>query len=155
MANLTSCPLPFVSEADHPYTAGFRAGRFCGPVSAGLSCCLPCPLEQWFYTDEFERNRSIAYWFNVPGLVCQAFLLLSFAVLKERHSHVHYLSIGLCVALVSLEVGMAWVGRTRQADGMIAVLHCAVGDEAESMPRRGHAERSALRSLMRLEWRAA
>ncbi|KAK5715129.1 hypothetical protein LTR15_010545 [Elasticomyces elasticus] len=99
-----ACPAPFLAETAYPYTAGLRNGRFCGPFAPGVSCCLPCPLEGLIYSDALDRNRHIACWFNVPALVCQAFLLLSFAVLKERHSHAHYLSVGLCISLAALEL---------------------------------------------------
>ncbi|TKA78813.1 hypothetical protein B0A55_02235 [Friedmanniomyces simplex] len=98
------CPVPFLAESAYPYTAGLRSGRFCGPFAPGVSCCLPCPLEGLVYSDAFERNTKIAYWFNVPALLCQVFLLASFAVLKERHSHAHYLSVGLCISLAMLEL---------------------------------------------------
>jgi len=101
-----TCPAPFLTESAYPYTGGLRSGRFCGPVVAGPSCCLPCPLEHLVYSDAFERNKNIAYWFNVPALACQLFLLLSYAALKERHSHVHYLSVGLCISLMTLEVDL-------------------------------------------------
>ncbi|KAK4570232.1 hypothetical protein LTR86_002312 [Recurvomyces mirabilis] len=104
MSTLTSCPPPFVDQSAHPYTSGYRPGRLCGPFGSTLTCCLPCPTETWFYSDTFERNKNIAYRFNVPALICQVFLLLTFAVLKKKHSHVHYLSIGLCVSLVVLEL---------------------------------------------------
>ena len=109
MSTLTSCPPPFLDQSAHPYTSGYRHGRFCGPFSSALTCCLPCPTENWFYSDTFEHNKHIAYWFNVPALICQVFLLLTFAVLKKKYSHVHYLSIGLCVSLVVLEV--SWSSR--------------------------------------------
>ncbi|KAK5108347.1 hypothetical protein LTR62_008376 [Meristemomyces frigidus] len=103
MATPPICPLPFLPESAHPYTAGSLKGRFCGPVGT-LLCCLPCPTEDWFYSDTFERNRDIAFWFNVPALVCQIFLLVSWAVLKGRQSGVHFLGVGLCVSLVALEL---------------------------------------------------
>ncbi|KAK5125751.1 hypothetical protein LTR85_012026 [Meristemomyces frigidus] len=87
MANLTmGCPTPFVDQSDYPPTGGFLDGRFCGPFTAGL------------------RNVTIAYWLNVPALVCQVLLLLSFAVLPSEKSHRHYLSVGLCVSLILLEL---------------------------------------------------
>ncbi len=104
VAPAVSCPAPFLAESAHPYTAGLRSGRFCGPFAPGVSCCLPCPLEGLVYSNAFQRNLRIAYWFNVPALICQVFLLASFAVLKEKHSHAHYLSIGLCISLALLEV---------------------------------------------------
>ena len=69
---------------------------------------MPCPLENWVYSNTFERNLNIAYWFNVPALVCQVVLLLSFAFLPaERKSQGQYLSVGTCVSLILFEVS-AW-----------------------------------------------
>lgn len=80
------------------------AGRFCGNVTADLSCCLPCPIEHWVYSDAFMSNARIAFWFNVPALVAQVFLLVTFAVLLGEKGHGHYLSVGLVVSMVMLEV---------------------------------------------------
>jgi len=99
-----ACAAPFLPESAYPPTGGFVAGRFCGSVSANASCCLPCPIEHWVYSDSFERRAHIAYWFNVPALVCQVFLLLSFALLSEEKSQRHYMSVGLCISLILLEV---------------------------------------------------
>ena len=79
----------------------------CGEISATLTCCLPCPLVQWLYPDWLFRSAQIANWFNVPALVCQVFLLVTFAVLPQEKVHGRYLSVGLCVALVMLEVGFS------------------------------------------------
>jgi hypothetical protein len=51
----------------------------------------------------------VAFWFNVPALIAQVFLLVTFAVLPERVSGRHYLSIGLCCALVLMEVSVWFV----------------------------------------------
>ncbi|KAK3679436.1 hypothetical protein LTR78_000997 [Recurvomyces mirabilis] len=117
MSTLTSCPSPFVDQSAHPYTSGYRPGRLCGPFGSTLTCCLPCPTETWFYSNTFERNKNIAYWFNVPALICQVFLLFTFAVLKKKHSHVHYLSIGFHAERPPLEhvLWMEW----RPAGGRI------------------------------------
>lgn len=73
-------------------------------MTATTTCCLPCPLQQWVSSNAFERKASIAYWFNAPALACQVFLLLTFLILPPEVSGRHYLSIGLCIALVLLEV---------------------------------------------------
>lgn len=90
------------------------ASTFCGQISPTLSCCLPCPLEQWIYSDSLPRYVSIAQWFNLPALICQIFLLVTFAVLPQERAKVQgrYLSVGLCVGLVLLEVseGHSWSG---------------------------------------------
>ena len=106
-----SCPAPFLSESDYPGSGGFQAGRFCGQVVAGLSCCLPCPVAQWVFSDDFYHKLEIAYWFNVPSLVCQVFLLLTYAVLPVEKSHRHYLSAGLCVSMIMVEVSREHVSR--------------------------------------------
>ena len=97
-----SCPSPFLDFDDYPSTAGYLPGQFCGPLTSTLNCCLPCPLKQWMYSDDYDKKEEIASWFNVPALICQVLLLVTMAVLpKERH----YLSVGLCVSLIMLEVG--------------------------------------------------
>lgn len=52
-------------------------------------------------------KTQIANWFNVISLFCNAFMLLSFAVLPPEKSHRHYLSIGLCVSLILLNARVA------------------------------------------------
>ncbi|RMX80587.1 hypothetical protein D0869_07438 [Hortaea werneckii] len=101
----TSCPKPFLDLNDYPYKAGFERGRFCGAFRPDLTCCLPCPLEYWSYSDEFSQNVDSAHWVNLPAMVCQFFLLLTFIVLPPEKSHRHYLSVGLCLALILLELG--------------------------------------------------
>ncbi|KAI7358519.1 hypothetical protein KC320_g1014 [Hortaea werneckii] len=101
----TSCPKPFLDLDDYPYTAGFERGRFCGAFRADLTCCLPCPLEYWSYSDDFTHNVHVAHWVNLPAMVSQIFLLLTFIVLPPEKSHRHYLSVGLCLALILLELG--------------------------------------------------
>ena len=45
-----------------------------------------------------------AYWFNVPAFLGQVLLFVTFAVLPVEKGHGHYLSVGLCVSMVMLEV---------------------------------------------------
>lgn len=140
MANSTisACPAPFVDLSNYPPTGGFLPGRFCGAYDAELSCCLPCPLEQWTYSDQFEHNRNIAYWFNVPALVCQVLLLLTFAVLPEEKSHRHYMSVGLCVSLILLEV----------SDGGRTLGPRAGADDRYSFPSSYRLARSLMSATM-------
>lgn len=110
-SNLTiTCPAPFLDESLHPTSGGYVPGRFCGPFTDSLYCCLPCPLQQWVYSNDFQHKANIAYWFNVPGFIAQVFLLLSFLFLREEESKGHYMSVGLCVALMMLEVGKTRFG---------------------------------------------
>ena len=110
------------------------AGRFCVPVPRGQSgpvtCCLPCPREDWVYRDSESsrhlvptRSRSsavadagadagffamtrIANYINVVGLVCCFALLLSFAVLPLERTHRHYLSVCLILGIVVMHVSL-------------------------------------------------
>ena len=127
MANLTiSCPAPFLAESDYPSPGGYINGRFCGPVTADLSCCLPCPLAQWVYSDAFTYKANVAYWFNVPALVAQVFLMVTFVVLGRGKGNEgnggHYLSWGLCGGLVMLEVSTS--NRVLLGMGREALTYC-------------------------------
>ena len=84
-SNLTiSCPAPFLNESLYLPSGGYTPGRFCGLFTDSLYCCLTCPLQQWVYSDAFRHKANIAYWFNVPGFVAQAFLLLSLSFCARR-----------------------------------------------------------------------
>ena len=122
-----TCPAPFLDQSLYPSTGGYTSGRFCGPFTDTLYCCLPCPLQQWVYSDEFQHKANIAYWFNVPGFVAQVFLLLSFAVLREEESRGHYMSVGLCVALCLLEVSGSTRGEGRDVDELGRQLYADTG----------------------------
>lgn len=59
-----SCPAPFLSAADYPYTGGFIDGRVCGNPTPDLQCCLACDKHNWVYTNSKltiycpQTNRS-------------------------------------------------------------------------------------------------
>jgi hypothetical protein len=100
-----SCIPPFLPESSFPYTGGFQAGRLCSNlIIPGESCCVPCPVEKWVYSEDFHRKQIIAGWLNVPALVMQVLILGTYCVLGAERSHRHFLSVGLCVSLVVLEV---------------------------------------------------
>ncbi|KAI0195926.1 hypothetical protein F4808DRAFT_323664 [Astrocystis sublimbata] len=98
------CVAPFLSEADFPSQGGFISGRLCSNIT-GASCCLPCPLTDWVYSDNFETATQSAEWVNVAGMVGCAFLLLSWFALPVEKTHRHYLSICLTVAIVFMNLG--------------------------------------------------
>lgn len=83
------------------------AGRFCAPISqiqAGLNCCLPCPATDYFYPPEFRTWYRAAEALNLAGLVCLAFLLISFIFLPAEKTRRHYLSYCLIIAAMFLAV---------------------------------------------------
>ncbi|CZT00371.1 hypothetical protein WAI453_013316 [Rhynchosporium graminicola] len=110
MSNATSfpreggCLAPFIPADLFPVTGGFVDGRFCSSL-LGPSCCLPCPQTEWLYPDTFKATAHAASWINVGGVICSAFLLLSFAFLPVEKTHRHYLSVCLAVAIVIMQFG--------------------------------------------------
>ncbi|KAI1369363.1 hypothetical protein F5Y08DRAFT_151796 [Xylaria arbuscula] len=100
----TGCLRPFYNEEAFPMTGGYVAGRLCSNIT-GVSCCLPCPLTDWVYPDNFQTATKSADWINVAGMVGCAFLLLSWIILPVERTHRHYLSICLTVAVVFMNLG--------------------------------------------------
>ncbi|KAI1172512.1 hypothetical protein F4777DRAFT_509091 [Nemania sp. FL0916] len=98
------CLPPFLNEEAFPSKGGYIAGRLCSNIT-GASCCLPCPLTDWVYPDNFTTATQSADWINVAGMVGCAFLLLSWIVLPVEKTHRHYLSICLTVAVVFMNLG--------------------------------------------------
>ena len=82
-------------------------GRFCS-AAAGISCCLPCPNTDWLYPDSFGTMTEAASWINVVGLVCQVFMLLSWAFLPASKTARHYLSICLVIATMMMGVSQSF-----------------------------------------------
>ncbi|KAI1409739.1 hypothetical protein F5Y13DRAFT_193003 [Hypoxylon sp. FL1857] len=110
MANSTidalrgGCPAPFFNELMFPTEGGHVEGRLCSPLGR-LSCCIPCPMTDWAYPDDFDTATGAANWVNVVGMVCCAFLLISWIVLPVDKTHRHYLSISLTCATVLMNLG--------------------------------------------------
>ncbi|GAW18262.1 hypothetical protein ANO14919_077360 [Xylariales sp. No.14919] len=98
------CYAPFFNEEAFPTTGGYVSGRLCSNLT-GASCCLPCPLTDWVYPDNFKTATQSADWINVAGMVGCGFLLLSWVVLPVERTHRHYLSICLTVAVVFMNLG--------------------------------------------------
>ncbi|EAA35170.3 hypothetical protein GE21DRAFT_1311 [Neurospora crassa] len=105
MANATNpCPAPFLSEALFN-DGGFVDGRLCQEVGQGLRCCLPCPMTDWAYPDEFNTLGEVAQWVAVAGTACCVFLLLSWIILPVEKTHRHYLSLCLTTAVLFMNLG--------------------------------------------------
>ncbi|PIA97168.1 hypothetical protein CB0940_05945 [Cercospora beticola] len=103
--NITFCPTPFVAESDFPNTGGYLGGRYCGKLSPTLSCCLPCPLENLVYTDNFLHLMDASHWLNIPSLALQCLLLITFLVLPADVGHRNYLGLGLCISIIMVQLG--------------------------------------------------
>ncbi|CAI4213740.1 unnamed protein product [Parascedosporium putredinis] len=87
-----ACLAPFFDPARFPIDEGFVEGRLCQPLSADLTCCLPCPVTDWVYPESFNTMSTVANWLSVVAAVCNVFLLLSYAVLPVDKTHRHYLT---------------------------------------------------------------
>lgn len=83
------------------------AGRFCAPVPlpGDPTCCLPCPVQDWTYSDSFETYSLVAQWLSVIGLVLMVFMLLSYLVLPAQQTRSHYLSVCLIVSVAFIAIG--------------------------------------------------
>ncbi|KAI1447659.1 hypothetical protein F5Y02DRAFT_415657 [Annulohypoxylon stygium] len=107
MANETlrgGCPVPFFNEDLFPTTGGHIEGRLCSPLGR-INCCVPCPMTDWAYPDNFNTAATAANWVNVVGMICCGFLLISWIVLPVEKTHRHYLSISLACAIVLMNLG--------------------------------------------------
>ncbi|KAH7041900.1 hypothetical protein B0J12DRAFT_580073 [Macrophomina phaseolina] len=101
-----TCPPPFVSDADYQRGGGYVHGRFCGinPGVPGQKCCLPCPVQDWVYPEEFTDKLKIANYVGISSVALCGFLLLSFLVLPPERSNRHYLTIGVTLAITFFSI---------------------------------------------------
>ncbi|KAK6519516.1 hypothetical protein TWF281_003343 [Arthrobotrys megalospora] len=112
---LEFCPTPLVPLADFPATGGSINGRLCTkiptPFGTTYPCCVPCPVQDWLYPDNFSRIVDAVAYVNLASITACLFMLLSFWVLPTTQTHRHYLSVSLVVAVLIMEasfvVGMA------------------------------------------------
>lgn len=82
-------------------------GRLCQEVrGTNIRCCLPCPMTDWAYPEEFNTLGVVAQWVAVAGTVCCVFLLLSWIVLPVDKTHRHYLSLCLTTAVLFMNVSI-------------------------------------------------
>ncbi|KAL1969101.1 hypothetical protein VTN77DRAFT_355 [Rasamsonia byssochlamydoides] len=101
------CPPPFLQESLFPSSGGYIDGRFCETVNTAagtLSCCLPCPLENWRYPDNVHSKTVAASWLAVAVLPLSAFLLITYAVLPAKWTHRNYISICFTLALCCMQI---------------------------------------------------
>ncbi|KAL6715922.1 hypothetical protein ACLMJK_006883 [Lecanora helva] len=97
-----ACTPPFLQLSKFDSTVGYLPGRFCAPVptlEGTVNCCLPCPITDWVYSDEFDVIPKAANWLNVAGMVCSVSMLATFFVLPISRTNRHYLTVGLVIAL--------------------------------------------------------
>ncbi|KAF2197238.1 hypothetical protein GQ43DRAFT_216772 [Delitschia confertaspora ATCC 74209] len=91
------CPAPFFDVSKFG-SEGFTAGRFCASVpqiKRDLVCCLPCPVTDFLYPEDFMTWHRIAEGFSLAGLISLLFILISFIFLPAEKTRKHYLSVSL------------------------------------------------------------
>ncbi|KAF2145006.1 uncharacterized protein K452DRAFT_222264, partial [Aplosporella prunicola CBS 121167] len=95
------CLPPFLPASDFPKKGGYTSGRFCGTDGSpsGQICCLPCPLEDWVYSDRYVKDVKVSSWISVASFALCSFLLISFVALPSETNIRHFLNIGLTVAI--------------------------------------------------------
>lgn len=97
-----ACPPPFLNAVDFPPTGGDTRARFCETVAflpGSPTCCLPCPAENWFYSDRIRTLFTVSEGVCIAGLICAAYLLLSYAILPPQYTGRHYLSVSLVIGV--------------------------------------------------------
>ncbi|OJD40299.1 uncharacterized protein BKCO1_1000492 [Diplodia corticola] len=105
-----ACPAPFLDESLFPKSGGFVPGRACalnpleGP-NATSRCCIPCPIFDYVYDDDFKNLTDGAAWLHVVGFILCGFLLISMAVLPVTATRRTFLNIILLVGIMLLELG--------------------------------------------------
>ncbi|KAJ9664940.1 hypothetical protein H2201_004992 [Coniosporium apollinis] len=147
---LSECLPPFRDLRDYPELGGYGKGRLCSPFPPGsnLTCCLPCPIQDYVYPDNFASKLKIAQYCSIPSLLACAFLLFSFVFLPPEKSQRHYLSVGLLISVLLITISFiiplgtdpdlcydqvtphdmysdmscAWTGALLQVGGMGAVV---------------------------------
>lgn len=84
-------------------------GRTCAenPLADGPNpprCCIPCPVFDWTYGDNFKSMTDGAAWVNVAGFILCGFLLISSLVLPANLTRRSYLNITLLGSVMLLEL---------------------------------------------------
>ncbi|KAI9171426.1 hypothetical protein HJFPF1_00909 [Paramyrothecium foliicola] len=108
MANNTSinlCSPPFFNINLFPDEGGFVDGRLCQVITEEMTCCLPCPMTDWVYPDNFSTLTAAGDWVATASLICCVFLLLSWLCLPVDKTNRHYLSICLTIPVALMNLG--------------------------------------------------
>ncbi|KAH8890836.1 putative G-protein coupled receptor [Thozetella sp. PMI_491] len=101
----SECPSPFYRAEWFNNSMGYVEGRICQQITDDVSCCLPCPMTDWVYPDNFNTLGLAAEWVAVVSTICCVFILASWVALPVEKSGRHYLSIGLSVGVLMMGLG--------------------------------------------------
>jgi hypothetical protein len=120
----------------HPVRPGHNcAPNPLDPSANASSCCIPCPIYDYVYSNDYKRLADGAAWVHVVGLVLSTFLLVSYLVLPVQATRHAYLNIVLLVGIMLLSLGFV-IPLARQPEqcfdpvtpnGQSTSLTCAFG----------------------------
>ncbi|KAK5990684.1 hypothetical protein PT974_08953 [Cladobotryum mycophilum] len=99
------CPPPFLEASLFGTTQGYVEGRVCQTITNNLHCCLPCPMSDWVYPDNFNSVVDAVDWIAVVSVICCVLLLLSWAFLPVEKTNRHYLSICFTIGILLMNLG--------------------------------------------------
>ncbi|OJJ80706.1 protein gprM [Aspergillus glaucus CBS 516.65] len=101
------CQFPFLQQNLFPDTGGYINGRYCAVVpnpGGHENCCVPCPVANWKYGDELMAKTKIPSYISALIFPFVVLLLLSYAVLPAKYSHLHYLSVSFTIGICCMHV---------------------------------------------------
>lgn len=82
-------------------------GRVCmefGSNGTTLSCCLPCPVVDWIYSDDFGAATRSTNTMAIIALVLEAFILLTHVALPKEEHNRDYSNVGLTISLAFVAI---------------------------------------------------
>ncbi|KAJ3097753.1 hypothetical protein HDU97_004568 [Phlyctochytrium planicorne] len=81
-ATAAACPYPFL-----PKTAN-TTNKNCQDVGPGLSCCIPCPVQDWVYPKgQFNSAVMVTQIASAISTILVGYVVISWAVLPGRRQH--------------------------------------------------------------------
>lgn len=75
-----------------------------GTPNASLSCCLPCPVTHWMYSDGFPLKIRVASGLAILSLLGSTFAFCTTAYLPASQTNQDYMGVRLfaCLIMISL-----------------------------------------------------
>ncbi|KKK21523.1 hypothetical protein P175DRAFT_0217589 [Aspergillus ochraceoroseus IBT 24754] len=101
----TLCPAPFIAELSIEDGDGYILGRWCEDLVVGnetVSCCFPCPITDWVYSDDFTTD--MVPWIGLCVLILIVIPILTYFVLPSRTTQRHYLKTSPLMGFVFMSV---------------------------------------------------
>ncbi|KAL2783113.1 hypothetical protein BJX66DRAFT_345238 [Aspergillus keveii] len=104
-SSLTQCPDPFIAELSFENSGGYDKGRWCQPFDVAdesISCCFPCPITDWRYSDGF--NANMVPWIGLAVLILMVISALTYIVLPTSATQRHYLTSSPLMGFIFMSI---------------------------------------------------